>query len=165
MEQSGVKTALRGNYAARIDDKGRLKIPTAFRGLVEGQHGAELFVTSLKGASVLIYPMPVWMALEVQSVQALWFFTSDLVFVLLFPQLVYALYDPKANLTGSVAAFTVSLLLRIGGGEPLFGMPALIPYPEWWPFKTIAAAAGMLLLPVVSRLTGSRIRTNPPRIA
>ena len=30
----------------------------------------------------------VWMALEVQSVQALWFFTSDLVFVLLFPQLV-----------------------------------------------------------------------------
>ena len=30
------------------------------------------------------------MALKVQSVQALWFFTSDLVFVLLFPQLVYA---------------------------------------------------------------------------
>ena len=30
----------------------------------------------------------VWMALEVRSVQALWFFTSDLVFVLLFPQLV-----------------------------------------------------------------------------
>lgn len=64
MEQSGVKAALRGNYAARIDDKGRLKIPTAFRGLVEGQYGAELFVTSLKGTSVLIYPMPVWMALE-----------------------------------------------------------------------------------------------------
>ena len=42
----------------------------------------------------------VWMALEVQSVQALWFFTSDLVFVLLFPQLVSALFDPKANLAG-----------------------------------------------------------------
>ncbi len=55
---------LRGNYTARIDDKGRLKIPTAFRALVEGQHGAELFVTSLTGESVRIYPMPVWMALE-----------------------------------------------------------------------------------------------------
>ncbi len=55
---------LRGNYAAKIDDKGRLKIPNAFRGLVEGQHGAELFVTSLTGESVRIYPMPVWMALE-----------------------------------------------------------------------------------------------------
>ncbi len=35
------------------------------------------------------------LALHVQSVQRLWFFTSDLVFVLLFPQLVYALYDPR----------------------------------------------------------------------
>ena len=102
----------------------------------------------------------VWMALEVQSVQALWFFTSDLVFVLLFPQLISALFDSKANLPGSVAAFSVSLLLRIGGGEPLFGIPALIPYPEWIPFKTLAAGAGLVLLPVVSRLT---VGLAPPR--
>lgn len=55
---------LRGNYAARIDDKGRLKIPNAFRALVEEQHGSELFVTSLTGESVRIYPMPVWLAHE-----------------------------------------------------------------------------------------------------
>ena len=102
----------------------------------------------------------VWMALEVQSVQALWFFTSDLVFVLLFPQLISALFDPKANLAGSVAAFSVSLVLRIGGGEPLFGIPALIPYPEWIHFKTVAAAAGLVLLPAISRMTA---RWIPPR--
>ena len=55
---------LRGNHAAKIDDKGRLKIPNAFRSLIQGQHGSELFVTSLSGESVRIYPMPVWMALE-----------------------------------------------------------------------------------------------------
>ena len=55
---------LRGNYAAKIDEKGRLKIPNAFRALVEKQHGAEVFVTSLTGESVRIYPMPVWLALE-----------------------------------------------------------------------------------------------------
>jgi MraZ protein len=55
---------LRGNYAAKIDDKGRLKIPNAFRALVEGKHGTELFVTSLTGEYVRIYPMPVWLALE-----------------------------------------------------------------------------------------------------
>jgi MraZ protein len=55
---------LRGNYAAKIDDKGRLKIPNAFRALVEKAHGAELFVTSLTGESVRLYPMPVWLALE-----------------------------------------------------------------------------------------------------
>jgi high affinity choline transporter 7 len=103
----------------------------------------------------------VWMALKVQSVQALWFFTSDLVFVLLFPQLVAALFDSKANLIGSIAAFSVSLVLRLGGGEPLLGMPALIAYPAWLPVHVIAAAAGMVLLPLVSRLTGSLSAPRP----
>ena len=55
---------LRGNYAAKIDDKGRLKIPNAFRALIDKAHGNELFVTSLTGESVRVYPMPVWLALE-----------------------------------------------------------------------------------------------------
>jgi len=55
---------LRGNYSAKIDEKGRLKIPNAFRALVEEQHGAALYVTSLTGDSVRIYPMPVWIELE-----------------------------------------------------------------------------------------------------
>ena len=61
---------LRGNYAAKIDDKGRLKIPNAFRALVEKTHGSELFVTSLTGESVRIYPMPVWLALEERLARA-----------------------------------------------------------------------------------------------
>ena len=55
---------LRGNYAAKIDDKGRLKIPNAFRTLVEKTHGSELFVTSLTGESVRVYPMAVWLEVE-----------------------------------------------------------------------------------------------------
>jgi high affinity choline transporter 7 len=105
----------------------------------------------------------VWMAIEVQSVQALWFFTSDLVFVLLFPQLVSALFDTKVNRIGSMAAFFVSLVLRVGGGEPLFGIPALIPYPDWVPFKTVAAGVGLILLPVISRLTASLSHPRPLR--
>jgi Na+/proline symporter len=121
------------------------------------------------------------MALEVQSVQALWFFTSDLVFVLLFPQLVFALFDRRANRIGSIAAFAVSLTLRLGGGEPLFGMAPIIPYPQifsavlpgptasWYdgagamlfPYKTMAALAGVIVLPVVSRMTA---RWDRPRL-
>ena len=37
------------------------------------------------------------LALKVQSVQALWFFTSDLVFVLLFPLLPFALLRPEGQ--------------------------------------------------------------------
>ena len=55
---------LRGNFSAKIDDKGRLKIPAAFRSHIEETHGNSLFVTSLTGESVLIYPMPVWIGIE-----------------------------------------------------------------------------------------------------
>ena len=63
MEQIAV---LRGNAPARIDDKGRLKIPTSFKGIIAAQHGRDLFVTSLSGESVRIYPMPVWIEIERQ---------------------------------------------------------------------------------------------------
>lgn len=123
-------------------------------------------------------------ALYARSVQELWFFTSDLVFVLLVPQLVAALFDPQANRIGSIAAFVVSLVLRLGGGLPLVGLEPFIPYPElcaslfpispeaWYetapggvsvmlfPYKTTAFLAGMLLLPLISRLTR---HWDPPR--
>ena len=55
---------LRGNAPARIDDKGRLKVPNAFRSLLETKYGRELFITSLTGEYVRIYPMPVWLQIE-----------------------------------------------------------------------------------------------------
>jgi MraZ protein len=54
----------RGNAPARIDEKGRLKVPTAFRSLLESKYGRELFLTSLTGEYVRVYPMPVWLENE-----------------------------------------------------------------------------------------------------
>jgi len=54
----------RGNAPARIDDKGRLKVPNAFRSLLESKYGRDLFLTSLTGEYVRIYPMPVWLETE-----------------------------------------------------------------------------------------------------
>lgn len=55
---------LRGNHPARIDDKGRIKIPNGFRTFLESQFGTELFVTSVTGEQVRIYPMAVWLEIE-----------------------------------------------------------------------------------------------------
>ena len=55
---------LRGNHPARIDDKGRLKIPEGFRSVVESRYGPELFVTSVTGEYVRLYPMAVWQEVE-----------------------------------------------------------------------------------------------------
>jgi MraZ protein len=54
----------RGHEQARIDDKGRLKVPNVFRSLLESKYGRELFLTSLTGDYVRLYPMPVWIDLE-----------------------------------------------------------------------------------------------------
>ncbi|HUE81647.1 MAG TPA: hypothetical protein VMM84_05980 [Pyrinomonadaceae bacterium] len=55
---------LRGNYTARIDAKGRLKVPTPFRRLIEEKHGSEFYITSLTGDNVRIYPLPEWESIE-----------------------------------------------------------------------------------------------------
>jgi transcriptional regulator MraZ len=55
---------LRGSHSAKIDAKGRLKLPNAFRALIAGKHGVDLYLTSLAGDSVRIYPMPVWHGVE-----------------------------------------------------------------------------------------------------
>lgn len=54
----------RGNAPATVDDKGRLKVPNTFRSLVESKYGRELFLTSVTGENVRIYPMPVWLEFE-----------------------------------------------------------------------------------------------------
>lgn len=54
----------RGSAPAKIDDKGRLKIPTPFRTFMEERWGSEVFITSVVGDSALIYPLPEWEAIE-----------------------------------------------------------------------------------------------------
>ena len=51
----------RGNVPAKIDEKGRLKIPTPFRG---GLGDGTCFITSLEGDCVHIYPMKEWLRIE-----------------------------------------------------------------------------------------------------
>jgi MraZ protein len=55
---------LRGNYPATVDGKGRLKIPTAFKTLLDENHGPDFYVTSLDGQSVHVYPFSVWRQIE-----------------------------------------------------------------------------------------------------
>lgn len=49
-----------GHAPAKIDEKGRLKVPVHFRKLIEEKYGSDCFITSTDGQRALIYPMPVW---------------------------------------------------------------------------------------------------------
>jgi MraZ protein len=49
-----------GHSPAKIDEKGRLKIPATFRKILDERYGAECFITSTDGERALVYPLPVW---------------------------------------------------------------------------------------------------------
>ena len=51
---------LMGHAPARVDEKGRLKIPADFRKLIEEKYGADCFITSIDGERAIVYPMAVW---------------------------------------------------------------------------------------------------------
>ncbi len=54
---------LRGNIPAKVDEKGRLKIPAAFLEELKG-FGDQFYVTSETGDYARIYPMKVWEEIE-----------------------------------------------------------------------------------------------------
>jgi len=61
---------LRGSSLAKLDEKGRLKLPASFRTVLEPKFGSDYFVTSLRGDSVRIYPMDVWLRIEERLARA-----------------------------------------------------------------------------------------------
>jgi MraZ protein len=54
----------RGNSAATVDERGRVRLPSAFLEPLRREYGEELFLTSLSGESLRVYPMPVWERIE-----------------------------------------------------------------------------------------------------
>ena len=54
---------LRGNYPARVDEKGRVKIPAAFLEALR-EYGNKFYVTSENGDYVRVYPMKIWNEIE-----------------------------------------------------------------------------------------------------
>lgn len=50
-----------GHSPAKIDEKGRLKVPAGFRKIIEERYGSDCFITSKDGERALVYPMAVWL--------------------------------------------------------------------------------------------------------
>lgn len=57
--------AVRGNNPTRVDEKGRLKVPTDFKRRLDEEFGeTEYFITSRDGDRAEIYPLKVWEEIE-----------------------------------------------------------------------------------------------------
>lgn len=54
----------RGSYPARVDDKGRIKVPADFKRLVDEKYGKQFYITSKDGRSAEMYPLEEWERIE-----------------------------------------------------------------------------------------------------
>ena len=130
-----------------------------YRPLVSPNVSPENLAKILKGCIWIIGITATILALNINSIYDLWFLCSDFVYCLLFPPLVCALFDKKANTYGAIAGFIVAFILRFGGGDTTLGMPIRIDYPMiedgvvLFPFRTLAMVSGLLSIILVSRLT------------
>jgi MraZ protein len=54
----------RGNHPAKVDEKGRLKVPAAFKQLMDAANVTQFYITSTNGKSAEIWPLPEWEKVE-----------------------------------------------------------------------------------------------------
>jgi MraZ protein len=54
---------LRGNCPAKVDEKGRLKIPSVYLDELK-EYGTQFYITSQTGETAKIFPMKVWSEIE-----------------------------------------------------------------------------------------------------
>lgn len=110
---------------------------------------------------ILVGAVATTMALTVKSIYGLWYLSSDLVYVILFPQLVSVVYFKKhCNTYGSLAAYIIGIFLRAIGGEQAVGLNVVYKYPfyteqegQLFPFKTFSMLSSFGTLLGVSTLT------------
>jgi len=98
-------------------------------------------------------------AITYSSVYKLFYFCSDLVFVLLFPQLTAALFIPQyVNPIGSIVAFAFGAMLRLLSGEEVLKLPVYMKWPlydeetqtQYFPFKTVCMVCTFIMLLLAS---------------
>lgn len=97
------------------------------------------------------------LALTLSSIYTLFVLCSDLVFVLLFPQLICVIHVPKVNTYGLIPGLIIGLFLRLGGGEKAISLPPFIHYPfyneekgQLFPFRTLAMMCSLITTIAVS---------------
>ncbi|XP_072143228.1 high-affinity choline transporter 1-like isoform X1 [Dermacentor andersoni] len=103
---------------------------------------------------VMVFAIGSWatyLALSVNSVFELWLLCSDIVYVLLFPQLICVLYFEDCNTYGAFLAFFVSVVFRGLCGEPSMNVPVTIRLPMYdeelgqqFPFRLACMLLGLL---------------------
>ncbi|XP_065061170.1 high-affinity choline transporter 1-like isoform X2 [Rhopilema esculentum] len=102
----------------------------------------------IRASIIVVGALATAIGLTVESIYGLSYLCSDIIYVVLFPELLCVLYFGYSNTYGALFGYIMGFLLRLLGGEPLINMPAVIKYPLYketkngsfiqnFPFRTL----------------------------
>lgn len=102
------------------------------------------------------------LAFDDKSVLSLWMLSSDLLYCIIFPQLVCVLHVSFANSYGMIGGYVAGVLLRALSGEPELGIAPALLYPWWrekdgviiqyFPFRTFGMICSLICIIGISKL-------------
>ena len=157
---SAIAAAVMSSVDSSLLSAGSMFAWNIYRPLMRPNGGESGLRMILRGSIIVLGVIATVLAIQVQSVYALWYLCAELVYVILFPQLVLSLYVRRVNGIGALVGSTVGLLLRLGGGEPMIGLQPVLNYPWYdeaigsqFPLRTFAMICGLVTSVVVSRVT------------
>ena len=112
----------------------------------------------MKAAIFGVGIMAMIMGITITSIYELWFLCGDMVYVILFPQLVSVIYLKGSNTYGSLAGFTFGVTMRLLGGENAFKLKAVLHYPgyeektnlQYFPYKSLTMILSFIVIVLVS---------------
>ncbi|XP_066555350.1 high-affinity choline transporter 1-like [Amia ocellicauda] len=96
------------------------------------------------------------------SVYAFWLISGDVIYTVIFAQLVCVLYFPSSNAYGALAGFVMGSTLRFLGGDHILKITPIIHFPycrlidgvyvQYFPFRTLAVLVSFITILSVSCL-------------
>ncbi|XP_018652611.1 putative high-affinity choline transporter [Schistosoma mansoni] len=139
------------------------------------QKASEIQVLWIMRASIFVIgAFACWLGISIQSIYGLWYLCSDLVYVILFPQLICVLYVRFSNTYGSLCSYLIGLFVRLTSGESVLKLRPLIVYPYFvddpndfyqrFPCKTFAMLISFIVSVCISYITDIYFRADSKRL-
>jgi high affinity choline transporter 7 len=135
-----------------------------YKAVIRPKAGEREMLWVLRISVVVIATLSTIIALTVGSIYYLSYLCADLVYVILFPQLLLVIHwSHGVNKYGCLASYFIGMILRVLGGETRLGVPAVIKFPYYdtvtdtqkFPFKTLCMLSSLCAHCLAS--TGARL--------
>lgn len=128
------------------------------------QASEKMVIVTARLSIFLVGLLAAVLAMATKSVHLLWILSTDVMYTMMIPQVVCIFFlSQHVNEYGACFSCALALLLRALVGEPVIGLPDLLPLPwdkiqgngqrqRLFPFRTAIMLIAMVALLSVSRL-------------